>query len=314
MKAENRVVPVPGSEAGDPSPGALQERESAVVRLAGDAGDGMQLAGMQLVHTAALAGNDFHTHPDLPAEIRAPAGSLAGVSSLQIHFGSVNVATPGDQLNTLVAMNPAALKTHLKDLEPGGILIVNRDAFGPRDLRKAGYTDNPLDDGSLAGYRLVAAPITALNRAALTGPGATERATLLSAREADRCKNFFALGLVYWLYERPLEPTLHWIQNKFAANPAILKANRRSLEAGYHFGATTELLPVHYRVPAAPLAPGRYRKVTGHEAMVLALVAAAEKAGLPLFFAGYPSTPAGELLHQLMALKRFGVRSVPGRG
>jgi 2-oxoglutarate/2-oxoacid ferredoxin oxidoreductase subunit alpha len=281
---------------------------SVVVRLAGDAGDGMQLAGTQLGHTAALAGNGFYTLPDLPAEIRAPAGSLAGVSGFQIHFGSMDVHTPGDQLNALVAMNPAALKTHLKDLEPGGILIVNRDAFGAGELRKAGYSTHPLEDGSLAGYRLLAVPITALNRAALTDPRFPGSAALLSPREADRCKNFFALGLIYWLYERPLEPTLHWIQTKLAGNPAILEANRRSLHAGYNYGETTELVPVPYRVPAAAVAPGRYRKVTGHEAMALGLVAAAEKTRVPLFFAGYPSTPSGELLHRLVGLKRFGVK------
>src|SRR5215469_5909371 len=226
----------------------LEDRESATIRLAGDSGDGMQLAGTQFTHTSALLGNDISTLPDYPAEIRAPAGTLAGVSGFQIHFSNSDIHTPGDQLNTLVAMNPAALKTNLKDLEPGGILIVNSDAFGTGDLHKAGYKTNPLEDGSLKGYRLFRIPINSLNRAAVAE-------VKLSPREADRCKNFFALGLVYWLYERSLEPTLRWIREKFAKNPAVMEANSRTLKAGYNFGETTETLPVHYRVPPATIKP-----------------------------------------------------------
>jgi 2-oxoglutarate ferredoxin oxidoreductase subunit alpha len=281
----------------------IEERDSVTIRLAGDSGDGMQLAGTQFTHTSALLGNDISTLPDFPAEIRAPAGTLAGVSGFQIHFSSHDIHTPGDQLNTLVAMNPAALKTNLKDLEPGGILVVNKDAFSTGDLHKAGYPSNPLEDGSLKGYRVFAVPITALNRAAVAD-------LKLSTREADRCKNFFALGLVYWLYERDLGPTLRWIKAKFAKNPAVLEANSRTLKAGYNYGETTEAMPVHYRVAKAHIQPGTYRKITGNEAVALGLVAAAEVAGLPLVYAGYPITPASDILHMLAEMKRFGVRTL----
>jgi 2-oxoglutarate ferredoxin oxidoreductase subunit alpha len=283
--------------------GAVEERDSVTIRLAGDSGDGMQLAGTQFTHTSALLGNDISTLPDFPAEIRAPAGTLAGVSGFQIHFSSHDIHTPGDRLNTLVAMNPAALKTNIKDLETGGILIVNKDAFATGDLHKAGYKNNPLEDGSLKGYRVFSVPVTALNRAAVAD-------LKLSTREADRCKNFFALGLVYWLYERSLDPTLRWIRAKFAKNPAVLEANVRALKAGYNYGETTEALPVHYRVPKAQIAPGTYRKITGNEALALGLVAAAERAGLPMLYAGYPITPASDILHNLAELKRFGVRTM----
>jgi len=278
----------------------VEERESVVVRLAGDSGDGIQLAGAQFTHTSALCGNDVSILPDFPAEIRAPAGSLAGVSGFQIHFGA-DVHTPGDRLDALVAMNPAALKTNLPDLAPGGVLVVNRDAFRPPELAKAGYAADPLADGSLKGYRLLAVPIAELNRAAVDD-------LKLSARESDRCKNFFALGLLYWIFERPLEPTLRWILTKFAGNPAVRDANVRALRAGWNFGETRQAAPVRFRVPAAPIPPGRYRKVTGVEALALGLVAAARSAGLPLMYAGCPVTPATELLHEMAVLKRFGVR------
>ena len=200
------------------SNGTVQVVESVTIRFAGDSGDGMQLAGTQFTNTSAILGNDISTLPDFPAEIRAPAGTLAGVSGFQVHFSSHDIYTPGDRLNALVAMNPAALKTNLKDLEPGGILIVNKDAFGAGDLHKAGYNVNPLEDGSLKGYRLIPVPIT--SSTARPSPSAS-----CSPREADRCKNFFALGLVYWLYERSLEPTLKWIRDKFGKNPAVLEAN-----------------------------------------------------------------------------------------
>src|SRR6266566_3093475 len=263
----------------------VQELDSAIVRFCGDSGDGMQLAGTQFTNSSAILGNDISTLPDFPAEIRAPAGTLAGVSGFQVHFSSQDIHTPGDHLNTLVAMNPAALKTNLKDLEPGGILIVNSDAFGTGDLHKAGYKSNPLEDGSLKGYRIFRIPINTLNREAVAE-------MKLSPREADRCKNFFALGLVYWLYERPLEPTLRWIREKFAKNPAVLEANTRTLKAGYHYGETTEALPVHYIVPPAAIKPGRYRKITGNEALALGLVAATELAKVPLVYSSYPITPA----------------------
>jgi 2-oxoglutarate/2-oxoacid ferredoxin oxidoreductase subunit alpha len=286
---------------------AAQERDTAVVRLAGDSGDGIQSAGAQLTLTSALCGNAVWTAPDFPAEIRAPAGSLAGVSSFQVQFGD-DVQTPGDRVDVLIAMNPAALKTHLKDLEIGGVLIVNKDAFAPAELAKAGYVSDPLTDGSLQSRRLFAVPITTLNREAAADrrPGAPP---LLSQREVDRGKNFFALGLVYWLFERPLEPTLGWIKEKFSRNPAILEANRRALQAGYHYGETTEALPARIQVGKASLPPGRYRTVTGNEALALGLVAAARTAGLPLLYAAYPITPASDVLHRLADLKRFGVRT-----
>jgi 2-oxoglutarate ferredoxin oxidoreductase subunit alpha len=281
----------------------VEELVSATIRLAGDSGDGMQLAGTQFTNTSAILGNDISTLPDFPAEIRAPAGTLAGVSGFQIHFSSTDIHTPGDRLNTLVAMNPAALRTNVKDLEPGGILIVNADAFSTSDLHKAGYASNPLEDGSLKNYRLFPVPITKLNRAALTD-------IKLTPREADRCKNFFALGLVYWLYERSLEPTLKWIREKFAKNPAVMEANTRTLKAGYNYGDTVEALPVHYRIPKAVIKPGKYRKITGNEALAFGMVAATQLANIPLVYATYPITPASDILHNLAEMKRFGVRTL----
>jgi 2-oxoglutarate ferredoxin oxidoreductase subunit alpha len=289
------------AEAAPPRP--VEARDSVTVLLAGDSGDGMQLAGAQLTLASALAGNDVGTVPGFPAEIRAPAGSLAGVSAFEVHFTSGGVPTTGDQVDALVAMNPAALRTYLPYLQPSGVLIVNADGFSEAELGKAGYSVDPLRDGSLAAYRLLPVPMTALTRAAVAD-------LKLSPREADRCKNFFALGMIYWLYERPLEPTRSWIKTKFAQNPAVREANSRTLLAGYHCGETTDQLPVHYRVPAADLPPGRYRRVTGAEAMTLALVAAAEKAGLPLLFTSHPSTPSTEILHLFAGVKRPGVRTL----
>jgi 2-oxoglutarate ferredoxin oxidoreductase subunit alpha len=286
-----------------PRPSDIEERESVTIRFAGDSGDGMQLAGTQFTNSSAILGNDISTLPDFPAEIRAPAGTLAGVSGFQVHFSSREIHTPGDRLDTLVAMNPAALKTNLKDLDSGGILIVNTDAFSAGDLHKAGYKVNPLEDGSLKGFRILRIPINKLNREAVSE-------VKLSPREADRCKNFFALGLVYWLYERPLEPTLRWIREKFAKNPAVLEANTRTLRAGYNFGETTESMPVHYRVPPATIKPGTYRKITGNEALAMGLVAATQLANIPLVYATYPITPASDILHNLSEMKRFGVRTM----
>ncbi len=283
--------------------GQVQELEEATIRLAGDSGDGMQLAGTQFTNTSAILGNDISTLPDFPAEIRAPVGTLAGVSGFQIHFSSRDIHTPGDKVNTLIAMNPAALKTNLRDLESGGILIVNGDSFGKSDLDKAKYAANPLEDGSLKGYRVIRVPITVLNREAV-------KELKLSPREADRCKNFFALGLVYWLYERSPETTLKWIREKFAKNPAVMEANTRTLKAGYNYGETVEALPVHYRVGKATIKPGRYRKITGNEAIVLGLTAAAQLANVPLVYASYPITPASDILHGLAEMKRYGVRTM----
>jgi 2-oxoglutarate ferredoxin oxidoreductase subunit alpha len=281
----------------------VKQLDSATIRFAGDSGDGMQLAGTQFTNASAILGNDISTLPDFPAEIRAPAGTLAGVSGFQVHFSSHDIHTPGDNLNALVAMNPAALKTNLKDLEAGGILIVNADAFTTNDLHKAGYKTNPLEDDSLKGFRVFRIPINKLNREAVSE-------VKLSPREADRCKNFFALGLVYWLYERPLEPTLRWIREKFAKNPAVLEANTRTLKAGYNFGETTESLPVHYIVPPASIKPGRYRKITGNEALALGLISATTLMNKSLVYASYPITPASDILHNLSDMKRYGVRTI----
>src|SRR5262245_11419011 len=298
MSASSTANPLPGQR-----PVKVQELESATIRLCGDSGDGMQLAGTQFTNTSAVFGNDISTFPDFPAEIRAPVGTLAGVSGFQVHFSSQDIHTPGDHLNTLIAMNPAALKTNIKDLEKGGILIVNKDSFAGPDLRKAGYDKNPLEDGSLKEYRVFAVPITTLNREAVSD-------LKLSPREADRCKNFFALGLVYWLYERSLEQTLKWIKEKFHKNLAVLEANSRTLKAGYNYGETTETMPVHYKVARAQLKPGRYRKITGNEALAIGLVAASQTSKVPLLYSSYPITPASDILHALSELKRFGVRTL----
>src|SRR5438270_7484922 len=240
----------------------VEERESVTIRLAGDSGDGMQLAGTQLTHTSALLGNDVATFPDFPAEIRAPAGTLAGVSGFQVHFSSTDIHTPGDALDTLVVMNAAALKTNIKDLQSGGILVVNTDGFETSDLKKANYKVNPLEDGSIKGVRVIRVPIAKLTVEAVKDCG-------LTPREQDRCKNFFALGLVYWMYERPLEATLSWIKEKFGKKIETLEANTRALKAGYNYGETVEILPVQYHVGKAQIAPGTYRKITGNEAAVL---------------------------------------------
>jgi 2-oxoglutarate ferredoxin oxidoreductase subunit alpha len=281
----------------------VQEVESVTIRFAGDSGDGMQLAGTQFTNVSAILGNDIATFPDFPAEIRAPAGTLAGVSGFQVHFAATDIHTPGDRLNCLIVMNPAALKTNLKDLEDGGILIVNSDSFGPNDLQKAKYTVNPLEDGSLKGYRVVRVPIDKLNRESV-------KECNLSPRDADRCKNFFALGLVYWMFERPMDATLKWIKDKFAKKIDVLEANTRALKAGYHYGETIEVMPVQYRVAKAKIAPGTYRKITGNEALAMGLVAASQVSGNPLVFAGYPITPASDILHQLADLKNFGVKTL----
>jgi len=281
---------------------SVLEVESITIRFAGDSGDGMQLAGTQFTNTAAALGNDIATFPDFPAEIRAPAGTLAGVSGFQVHFSSTDIHTPGDALDALVAMNPAALKTNLRDLKKSGILIVNSDSFGKGDLDKAKYRVNPLEDGSLKGYRVVLVAVAKLVREAVAE-------FKLTPREADRCKNFFALGLVYWLYERPLEPTLKWIREKFAKNPQFVNANSAALKAGYNYGETVELLPVQYKVAKAKIAPGTYRKITGNEAMVIGLACAADAAKKTLIYASYPITPASSILEGLAELRRYNIKT-----
>jgi len=273
---------------------------SATIRFAGDSGDGMQLAGTQFTDTSALIGNDISTLPDFPAEIRAPAGTLAGVSGYQIHFSSTEIFTPGDSVDALVAMNPAALKTNILSVRDGGIVIVNEDAFAAGDLKKAGYEVNPLEDSTLKKYRLIRVPIDKLNAAATKDTG-------LGAKDIDRCKNMFALGLVYWLYGRPIEPTVRYIEDKFGKKPVVAQANTLTLKAGYHYGETTELFVEQYQVPKAKLAPGTYRKITGNDATAIGMITAASLIGKQLVYCSYPITPASDILHSLAKEKNFGV-------
>ena len=280
----------------------VQELDRVTIRFAGDSGDGMQLTGTQFTRTAAVYGNDIATLPDYPAEIRAPAGSLPGVSGFQISFSSSDIHTPGDAPDVLVAMNPAALKTNVMDLPPGGALIVNADAFTTANLVKAGYAANPLTDGSLNQWTLFEIPISTLNARAAEGLDMT-------SKQIDLTKNFFALGLMFWLYERSMEPTIAWIDSKFGNKPVVAEANRRALKAGYAFGETTEIFHTHYRVRPANLPPGTYRNITGNEATALGMVAAAQLAQRPLFYGSYPITPASDILHQLSTYKHFGVKT-----
>jgi len=276
--------------------------EEITVRFCGDSGDGMQLAGTQMTSTSAIFGNDVSTLPDFPAEIRAPAGSLAGVSGFQLQFGSHKLLTPGDRVNALIAMNPAALKTNLCDLEQGGLLVVNDDAFNKVNLAKAGYEANPLDDEGLKRYRLFRVPIDKLNAEATKDSGLTGRA-------AARCRNFYALGLVYWLYGRPLDPTLNWIEDKFGGKPEVADANTKALKSGYYFGETAEMFPVRYQVAPAKLSSGRYRRISGNEAVAIGLITAARLAKKTLFYGSYPITPASDILHELARFKNYDVRT-----
>lgn len=278
------------------------ELVEATVRFCGDSGDGMQLAGTQLTNTSALIGNDIATFPDFPAEIRAPRGTKAGVSGFQIHFASQEIFTPGDQVDALVAMNPAALITNLSDLVVGGILVVNKDAFDAKGLEQAGYKTSPLTDGSLDRYRFIPVDMTVNTRNAVAGQG-------LSQKEADRCRNFYAMGLVFWLYDRPLDITLRYINDKFAKNPTVAEANRRALQAGYNYGETVEAFQNQFHVPKAKLPPGKYRNIMGNQATAIGLVAAAKRSGKTLYYASYPITPASDILHELSKFKNFGVRT-----
>jgi 2-oxoglutarate ferredoxin oxidoreductase subunit alpha len=282
---------------------AIQELESIAVRFAGDSGDGMQLTGTQFTNTTAVFGNDISTMPDFPAEIRAPAGTLAGVSGFQVHFSSSDILTPGDAPQVLVVMNPAALKVTLPELEHGGLIIANSDAFTKQNLTKAGYMTNPLEDGSLDGYQVIQVPMEALNREAL------KEFTSLSNKEKDRCQNFFALGLVFWLFDRPLDTTRDWLHKRFAKQPEVAKANDKAMQSGYFFGENTEALRRRFMVRPAQLPPGVYRKVTGNEALALGLVTAAQKMGKPLFYGSYPITLASDILHSLAPLRHFDVRT-----
>ena len=285
-----------------PAEPTIRDLDRVTIRFAGDSGDGMQLTGTQFTRTAAVFGNDISTLPDFPAEIRAPAGSLPGVSGFQISFSSSDIHTPGDQPDVLVAMNPAALKTNVMDLPAGGALIVNSDAFSQQNLNKAAYASNPLTDGSLKPFTVFEIPISTLNARALEGLDMT-------AKQVDLTKNFFALGIMFWLYERSMDPTLRWIDEKFGKTPVIAEANKRALKAGYAFGETTEIFHTHYRVAPAKLPPGTYRNITGNEATALGFLAASKLAHRPLFYGSYPITPASDILHQLSGYKNFGVKT-----
>jgi 2-oxoglutarate/2-oxoacid ferredoxin oxidoreductase subunit alpha len=282
----------------------VEQLSQVIVRFAGDSGDGMQLTGSQFTSETALLGNDISTLPDFPAEIRAPAGSLPGVSGFQLHFADHDILTPGDAPNVLVAMNPAALKTNIKDLPNGGTLIVDADAFKERNLQKAGYASNPLEDGSLEEYQVHQVPLTTLT------VGALKEIEGVTPREAERSKNMFALGLMSWLYGRPIEPTIEFLNAKFRAKrPEIADANIKALQAGYAFGETTETFAVTYEVKPAKLQPGTYRNITGNQALSMGLVAASKLSGLPLFLGAYPITPASAILEELAGYKQFGVRT-----
>ncbi len=280
----------------------VEQLDRVIIRFAGDSGDGMQLAGTRFTSETALLGNDLSTLPDFPAEIRAPAGSLPGVSGFQIHFSDHDILTPGDAPDVLVAMNPAALKTNVRDVPKGGTIIVNTDAFTERNLQKAGFAHNPLGDESLGEFHVHEVPLTALTLEALKGIDVTKR-------EAERAKNMFALGLMSWLYHRPTQGTLSYIERKFGKRPAIAEANAVAFKAGYAYGETTEDFAVSYEVKPAKLPPGTYRNVTGNQALAMGLIAASVKSGLPLFLGAYPITPASEILENLSRYKDFGVRT-----
>jgi len=280
----------------------VQVLDRVTIRFAGDSGDGMQLTGDRFTSETAAFGNDLSTLPDFPAEIRAPAGSIAGVSGFQVHFANYDILTPGDAPNVLVAMNPAALKANLRDVPKGATIIVNTDAFTTRNLEKVGYASNPLDDGTLGDYAVHAVALTSMTTEALKEFDVTKK-------EAERAKNMFALGLMSWLYHRPTESTIAFLERKFASRPVIAKANVRAFKAGYHFGETTETFAVSYEVRPAPLAKGTYRNISGNLALSYGLIAASRLSGLPLFLGAYPITPASDILHELSRHKHFGVRT-----
>ena len=279
-----------------------RQLDRVVIRFAGDSGDGMQLTGDRFTTSSALLGNDLATFPDFPAEIRAPAGTLAGVSAFQVQISDHDILTPGDAPNVLVAMNPAALKTNVGVLPKGATLVVNVDAFDERSLAKAGYDSNPLTDGSLGVFTVYEVPMTSITQEVCKDAG-------VKPRDAERSKNFFALGLLSWLYTRPIEPTVEWITARFSGRPAVLEANTRAFRAGYHFGETAELFEATYEVRPAHFEPGEYTQVTGNQALAWGLIAAARLAGLPLFLGSYPITPASDILHELSRRKEFGVRT-----
>jgi 2-oxoglutarate ferredoxin oxidoreductase subunit alpha len=278
----------------------VEELDKVIVRFAGDSGDGMQLAGTRFTTDSALFGNDLATFPNYPAEIRAPAGTVAGVSSFQVQIADFDILTPGDEADVLVAMNPAALKAHLKDVKPGGMIVANADAFESRNLKKAGFDSNPLEDGSLDGFRVFAVPMERLTKDAVEGTGATGRDVL-------RSKNLFALGLLGWVFTRSIEPTIEWLTEKFASNPEVMAANIASLKGGYNYGENTAAFKHTFHVRKATLEPGEYTNVTGNTALSWGMIAAAQAAGLKLFYGSYPITPASDILHELAKRREFGV-------
>ena len=284
-------------------PSGANQLDRVVIRFAGDSGDGMQVTGTRFTETSAVFGNDLATLPDFPAEIRAPAGTLAGVSAFQIHISDHDILTPGDAPNVLVAMNPAALKANLADVAPGGSLLVNVDSFDERNLAKAGFTANPLHDGSLAEFRVFEVPMTSITLEATKETGAKHR-------DAERSKNFFALGLISWMYSRPTEDTLTWIAKRFAKNPVVVASNTLAFKAGWNFGETAELFDSPYEIRPTKFAPGTYTNITGNTALAWGLIAAAQQAKLPLFLASYPITPASDVLHEISRHKNFGVRTL----
>ncbi|MFA5506719.1 MAG: 2-oxoacid:acceptor oxidoreductase subunit alpha [Vulcanimicrobiota bacterium] len=281
----------------------FKQLDSVVVRFSGDSGDGMQLTGTQFTNASAIAGNDISTFPDFPAEIRAPAGTLAGVSGFQVNLSSYEIFTPGDDTDVLVAMNPAALAANLPDLRNDCILIINEDAFSKHNIKKAGFAENPLDDGTLERFRLHRVPLTNLNREAMS------EIEGLSQKEIDRTKNFFALGLICWMYDRPMEPTMEWVNKKFKKSPILIEANIKAFKSGYHYGETTETFQMRFKIAPAKLDDGIYRQITGNEALALGLVTAGKLAGKEIFYGSYPITPASDILHNLAALRHFGVRT-----
>jgi 2-oxoglutarate ferredoxin oxidoreductase subunit alpha len=281
----------------------IEEKERVVIRFAGDSGDGMQLTGDRFTSATAVLGNDLATLPDFPAEIRAPAGTVHGVSAFQIQFASIDVTTPGDRADVLVAMNPAALKADLDKVIKGGTVIINEDAFTPRNIEKAGFASDPTGDGTLESYRVYKVPMTSITVRATEDIG-------IGKKESERAKNMFALGLLSWMYGRPAETTLNWLERKFGGKQEIFDANVAAFKAGYNFGETTELFAHSYVVKAAPAEPGTYRNIAGSTALSWGLVAASARSGLPLFYASYPITPASELLHELSRHKNFGVMTL----
>src|SRR4051812_42314694 len=296
----------PAPETASSAPGGLVKSvvalDRVVIRLAGDSGDGMQLTGNRFTSETASFGNDLSTLPNFPAEIRAPTGTLPGVSSFQLHFADHDIMTPGDAPDVLVAMNPAALRANLADLPGGGLLIVDSDEFTPRNLAKVGYASNPLEDGSLEGWQLVSVPLTSMTLDALADSG-------LGKKEAERSKNMFTLGLLSWMYHRPTEGTIRFLERQFRRKPEIAAANIAAFRAGYNYGETTEAFAVSYEVKPAPMSPGTYRNISGNQALAYGIVAAGQRSGLPVFLGAYPITPASDILHELSRHKNFGVRT-----